>query len=290
VLPGLDEIFALADLREKADSGQYDLIVVDCAPTAETIRLLSLPDVLAWYMDRAFPVTRRLNKVVAPVVSRLSSLPVASDSVFTAAERFYERIDGVRELLRDGEVTSARLVVNPERMVVAEARRTFTYLSMFGYEVDAVVSNRLLPEDITDPWFDRWRSIQAEQQEEIRDTFAPVPVLGAPLADDELLGPEALTAFGENLYGGTDPTTHRHRGRPLRVKDDGDTVRLILDLPFAEAGEVDVARRGDELQITVGPYRRPVALPDSLRRREVVAAGFDSGTLTVTFAEAAQDA
>jgi arsenite-transporting ATPase len=145
VVPGLDEIFALTDIKQYATSGEWDVVVVDCAPTAETIRFLSLPDVLARYMERLFPVGRRVNKVVSPVLSRLTSLPVAGDDVFAATNRFYERLEGVREILTDPERTSVRLVVNPERIVIAEARRTYTYLSLFGYRVDAVVANGCCP-------------------------------------------------------------------------------------------------------------------------------------------------
>ena len=153
VFPGLDEVFSLSDIKTYADSGEWDVIVVDCAPTAETIRFLSLPDILSWYMTRVFPASRRLNKVVSPLLSRVTNLPVAGDEVFGSARRFYDRLDGVRELLTDTERTSVRLVVNPERMVIAEARRTATYLALFGYGVDAVIANRLLPDTITDPWF-----------------------------------------------------------------------------------------------------------------------------------------
>jgi arsenite-transporting ATPase len=283
VLPGLEEVFALSDLHDLAEDGSWDTLVVDCAPTAETIRLLSLPEVLSWYMDRAFPATRRLNRVVGPVVAKVSSLPVAGDEVFAAGHRFYERIDGVRELLADGATTTARLVVNPERMVVAEARRTHTYLSLFGYRVDAVVANRLLPDGIVDPWFDRWKAVHAEQLDEIERAFSPLPVIEAELADEELLGVPALSAFGRALYGTEDPTETMHEGTPMRLKRDGGWVRLELDLPGAERGSVGVGRRGDELMVTVGPYRRAVMLPDSLRRRTVRTAGLDDGRLVVTF-------
>ncbi|MBV9952858.1 MAG: ArsA family ATPase, partial [Acidimicrobiia bacterium] len=157
VFPGLDEVFSLSDIKSYADSGEWDVIVVDCAPTAETIRFLSLPDILSWYMARVFPASRRLNKVVSPFLSKVTSLPVAGDEVFGSARRFYDRLDGVRELLTDTARTSVRLVVNPERMVIAEARRTATYLSLFGYRVDAVIANRLLPESVSDPWFAAWK-------------------------------------------------------------------------------------------------------------------------------------
>src|SRR5262245_31924566 len=182
VIPGLDEVFALADIKAFADSGAYDLVVVDCAPTAETLRLLSLPDVLGWYMQRVFPAQRNVTKAVRPLLARMVSMPLAGERVFDAVRDFYARLDGVRDVLTDGEVTSARLVVNAERMVVAEARRTYTYLSLFGYHVDAVIANRLLPDAVVDPWFAEWKRVQADQLAEIEAAFAPVPVLSADLA------------------------------------------------------------------------------------------------------------
>src|SRR4051812_9264286 len=182
VLPGLDEVFALADIREHADSGEWDVVVVDCAPTAETLRLLSLPEILAWYMERVFPTARNVNKVLSPVLGRVTQLPVAGDDVFGALSRFYARLAGVRELLTDERRTSVRLVVNPERMVIAEAKRTYTYLSLFGYRADAVVANRLLPDEVTDPWFDAWKVAQREHLEVIEQGFSPVPILRVELA------------------------------------------------------------------------------------------------------------
>src|SRR5690348_6047882 len=205
VVPGLDEVFALADIKAFAASGDFDVVVVDCAPTAETIRLLSLPDVLGWYMDRVFDTQRRITRMARPMVARLTNLPVAGDAVFGAIRRFYERLDGVRDLLADGAITSARLVVNPERMVVAEARRTYTYLAMFGYHVDAVVANRMLPDAVDDPWFARWKESQSAHLEVIKDAFSPLPVLSAELAGNEVVGCEHLAVFGKHLYLDCDP-------------------------------------------------------------------------------------
>ena len=162
VLPGLDEVFALGDLRDHLESGLWDVIVVDCAPTAETLRLLTLPEVLSWWMDRLFPLSRQVSRLVGPALSRSTSLPVPDVSVFDALQRFYDRIDAVRKVLNDPTQTTVRLVVNPERMVIAEARRTYTYLSLFGYQVDAVIANRMLPDEITDPWFDAWKKSACE--------------------------------------------------------------------------------------------------------------------------------
>lgn len=283
VLPGLDEVFALADIRRHAEDGQWDVVVVDCAPTAETLRLLSLPEVLSWAMERLFPMGRAVNRVVSPILSRVSRLPVADDSVFAATERFYAELDGVKELLTDPARTSVRLVVNPERMVIAEARRTHTYLSLFGYGVDAVVANRLLPEEVVDPWFKAWKEAHAEHLATIEEGFAPVPVLRAELAPEELVGVERLRAFGDALYGDGDPSVRLHDGTPFDVTTDGEDLVLRLALPGAVHDDLDLGCRDGELLVRVGAYRRTMVLPDSLKRREIADARLDDGVLTVRF-------
>ncbi|MDE0805737.1 MAG: ArsA family ATPase, partial [Acidimicrobiales bacterium] len=284
VVPGLDEIFALTDIKRYAASGEWDVIVVDCAPTAETIRLLSLPAVLSWWMERLFPMGRRVNKVVSPMLGQVTGLPVPGDDVFGAVERFYERLDGVKEILTDESVTSARLVVNPERMVVAEARRTYTYLSLFGYGVDAVIANRLLPDEIDDPWFAAWKQRHLEHLETIEEGFAPLPILRAELAPHELVGVDHLRSFGAELYGDTDPADRLAEVTPLTLErsDAGDT--LVIDLPFTDKDELALGRRRDELLVRVGPYRRAVLLPDTLRSRSVSDAALRDGALRVLFA------
>jgi arsenite/tail-anchored protein-transporting ATPase len=286
VVPGLDEIFALTDIKRYAASGEWDTIVVDCAPTAETIRLLSLPGVLAWWMERLFPMGRRVNKVVSPLLGSVTNLPMPGDDVFGAVERFYDRLDGVKELLTDRTITTARLVVNPERVVVAEARRTFTYLSLFGYSVDAVIANRLLPDAVSDPWFEDWKQRHLDHLATIEEGFAPVPVLRAELTPHELVGVDRLREFGRTLYGDEDPARHHADVSPLQLERTGAGDVLSVDLPFTDRDELSLGRREDELLVRVGPYRRSILLPDSLRRRKVVDAALRDGALRVTFAPA----
>jgi arsenite-transporting ATPase len=283
LLPGLEEVFALADLKAYVESGDWDVVVVDCGPTAETIRLLSLPDVLEWYMTRLFPLGRRVNRVLAPVVARMTSLPVAGDRVFRAVQSFYDRLDGVKDLLTDPEVTSVRLVVNPEQMVIAESRRTFTYLNLFGYHTDAVVANRLLPAAVDDPWFERWRSRQAEHLATLEEGFAPLPILTVSLARSEVVGVEALREFAAELYGDRAASESQHHGETLSVVRAGGEWRLRLPLPFTDRDDVDLGRVGAELLVRVGPYRRAIVLPDTLRRRTIEGATFHDGVLEVTF-------
>lgn len=286
VLPGLDEVFSLADIRRFVDDEVWDTVVVDCAPTAETLRLLSLPDVLARYMDRVFPMGRRVSRLVNPVLRQLSSLPVADDGVFDAGQRFYLQLEHVKEMLTDSARSSIRLVVNPEKMVIAEARRTYTYLSMFGYAVDAVIANRLLPDEVVDPWFDKWRKLQAEHIGTIESGFAPLPVLRARLAEDEVVGLERLRDLAGEIYGTTDPASLLHEGEPLAIERVDGGYELILDLPFACRDDLDLGRRRDELLLRVGQHRRALLLPDSLRRREVASASLRDGRLRVRFEDA----
>jgi len=283
VVPGLDEVFALADIKAFATSGDYDVVVVDCAPTAETIRLLSLPDVLGWYMEKIFDTQRRLTRLARPVVQRMTGVPIAGDGVFSAMRRFYDRLDGVRDILTDGAVTSARIVVNPERIVVAEARRTFTYLSLFGYHVDSVVVNRVLPADLDVPWFAQWKASQAAQLEEITGAFAPLPLLVAELASDEVVGWDSLLTFAKGLYGETDATDRLSDSEPFRVEGSGDALCLSLRLPDTTGADVQLSRADDELILTLGPLRRAIVLPDSLARRSVAGARFVDGRLVIEF-------
>jgi len=213
----------------------------------------------------------------------VTSLPIAGDEVFDATRRFYDRLDGVREILTEGDQASVRLVVNPERMVIAEARRLSTYLSLFGYRVDAVIANRLLPDAITDPWFKAWKDTHAEHLTAIEEGFAPLPVLRAELAPEELVGVERLRSFADLLYGDLDPAALLHRGEPLRVERRDEDFVLSLELPFADQDELDLGRVEDELLVRVGPYRRSIVLPDSLRRRSIAGARMVGDRLEVTF-------
>ncbi|MCH8991275.1 MAG: ArsA family ATPase [Acidobacteria bacterium] len=283
VFPGMDELFSLATVRDHVSSGNYDVIVVDCAPTAETLRLLSLPDVMSWYMDKLFPVSKQVAKVVRPVLSRMSSLPIADDKVFDTVAMFYDRLDGIREILSDPNITTARLVMNPEKMVIAEAKRTYTYLALFGYAVDSAIVNRVLPEAVTDPYFAQWRQIQKGHLEDVAEAFADVDIRQLRLFDEEMIGIDRLRVVGEELYGDVDPTDRLSQGRPFRIEDEGDDVVLIVGMPFAERDELDLVRHDHELIVTVGQYRRSIALPDSLKRRHVQRASLVDGELRVTF-------
>jgi arsenite/tail-anchored protein-transporting ATPase len=285
LLPGLDELFALIDLRAQVRSGRYDLIVVDCAPTAETLRLLSLPDALRWYVDRVLGPGRRLARAMRPLqrARGAAGLPVPEDEVFGAVDRVHADLAAVHALLQDPSRSSVRLVVNAERLVVAETQRTATSLGLFGYGIDAVVVNRLLPDAITDPYLARWKQRQAGHLATVREAFEPTPVLTAPLFDDELEGVDGLARLGDAVYRDLDETAVLGANRPMSVVADGEDRLLRLALPFAARDDVDLARRGSDLHLSVAGVRRTVALPAALQRREVGGARFVDGHLEVRF-------
>jgi arsenite-transporting ATPase len=283
VFPGMDELFALLEVNRHARSGDYDVVVVDCAPTAETLRLLSLPEVLSWYFEKILPTERRIMKAARPLLSRLTDLPLPEDEVFIAAQSVFESIDEVKELMSQSEVTSARLVVNPEKMVIDEARRTYSYLGLFGYGVDGVVVNRVLPDLVSDPYFERWRAIQKGHLDEIEDAFADVPRLRLRLFDDEMVGVDRLRLMAKELYGETDPVFDFEATSPFRITEADGSVTMELDLPLVEKSDLDVYRHGRELYIRLGPYRRSFILPDALHRREVTRARLEGSKLQVTF-------
>ena len=283
VLPGLDEIFALIDVKNHVESGNYDVIVVDCAPTAETLRLLSLPEIMNWYIDRIFPVQRRAVKAVRPILTRTTSLPIAGDAVFAAVERLHRNLESVHEILTDEKVSSVRLVVNPEKMVISEARRTYTYLGLFGYRVDAVVVNRIIPADVTDPYFGKWKDIQAEHLATVHESFEPVPILEARLFDREMIGVPLLEEMADEVYRGLDALAVLYHDDPIRVKRRGSGYVLTLRLPFVSRDDMDVHRRGDELYVRVGSYKRNLVLPQSLKRMMVREAHFAGDHLEILF-------
>jgi arsenite/tail-anchored protein-transporting ATPase len=257
--------------------------VVDCAPTAETLRLLSLPHALGWYLERVFPLQRKVATVVRPVLGRVTTMPLPQDRFLGAVERLHTTLGAVRALLADGERTSVRLVTNPEKIVIAEAQRTFTHLSLFGYHVDAVIVNRLLPDAVTDPYFAGWKEAQRGHLETVRSAFAGLPVLTAPLFDAEPVGVARLAPLADALYTDCDPAAVLHADAPLRVERVPEGFRLAIALPFVDRRDLDVFRRGDELYVKVGASTRTLVLPAALQRCTVAGAGMRDGRLEVRF-------
>ena len=282
VVPGAEEVLALLEVRDQVRTGPWDLVVLDCAPTAETLRLLALPDALSGYLGKALTPERRVARALRPVLGR-GGVPMPGDPVLDALARLEAELADVREVLA-APTTSVRLVLTPEAVVVAEARRTLTSLALYGYVVDGVVANRVVP-DGDDPWRAAWAAAQATQLDDVKASFAPAPVLVCGFAPAEPVGTEALAALADSLYAGVgvDWLDVADHAPAMRVEPSGREFVLALALPLASRSDLDLARRGDELVVTVGPHRRVIALPSVLRRCTVVGAALREGELRVRF-------
>ena len=292
VVPGLEELLALRSIGDHLDE-PWDAVVVDCAPTAETVRLLALPSTLRYYIDRALPTHRRLVRSVAPVLRRSASMPPAPVGVLDALLTLADELGGLHTTLTDPDVTSIRLVTTPESMVVAETRRVWSYLGLFDYPVDSVVVNRVVPSDpdtSTDPWLDRVRRAQEPNLVDIDRIFDNLGRARAPILPAEVVGVERLRAFGIELYGDRDPLAWP--GRPVRVNGAPDHMvspdeqTVTMTIPGALSDEVEVARAGSVLLVTIGPYRRSLVLPAHLQGRRATGARVSDGRLEVEFAGA----
>jgi arsenite-transporting ATPase len=283
VFPGLEELVALRAVREVEAMGSYDVCVVDCAPTGSTLRLLRFPDVLRWFMENFFDVKRRAARFVRPVAKRLGAgALVAPDSVFDAVERLYREIEDVRQILLDEERTSARLVVNPARVVVDETRRSFAYLSLYGVATDAVLVNRVLPEEAAGGYFARWAERERRELSEIASSF-PVPLFQAPLLAQEPIGVDALRSLARRLYGERDPAQRFATGRPIRLEKRDGRTRLEIELVNVVREDLDVSALGDELLVRVRDAQRRIALPASVAGRPIDSVRLERGVLAIEF-------
>jgi arsenite/tail-anchored protein-transporting ATPase len=281
VLPGAEEVLALLELRRQVS--QWDVVVVDCAPTAETLRLLALPEALNWYMDRVFPVERRVIRSLRPVLSHLAGVPMPPDRVFAAVERLHTELSEVRRLLVDPAITSVRLVLTPEAVVVAEARRTFTSLAMHGYRVDGIVANRVFPAR-DDEFVAGWAAAQQQQLDGIAASFGALPLWQSPYRSAEPVGLIALSELAADVYGTGDPLVVTETPEPMTLERvSTDEYVLGVALPFADKREIDLVRKDDELVLTVGSHRRVLALPSVLTRCVVDGAGLRDGRLRIRF-------
>jgi arsenite/tail-anchored protein-transporting ATPase len=286
VLPGMDELANLLWINRHRESGRFDVIIVDAAPTGETLRLLSFPDVMRWWMQRIFPIQRRAMGLARPLIGTFIDMPLPSDKVYDSVERLFAQLDKLHAMLVDRTLTSVRLVLNPEKMVVSEAQRTSTYFHLFGYPMDLVVANRVLPAEVSDPYFQHWKETQTRYLKRVEEGFSPVPIKQVPLFEDEVVGLDRLRQMAHALYQQDDPSQIYYSGssQVLEGLADGG-FRLTIPLPFATKGEVHLRQTGDELFVHVGAHRRHVILPRALVGLSATRAKLDepNAVLTVDF-------
>jgi len=285
VLPGMNELVGLLYICRYHDGGQYDVLIVDCAPTGETLRLLSFPETARWYMQRIFPLERRAFSVLNPLLKPILRMPLPDEKVFDSVEFLFKQIERMRDILTNPQISSVRLVVNPEKMVIKETQRTFTYINLYGYFTDVVTCNRLIPEEVNDPYFSYWKENQKEYYKLIEECFSPLPILRVPLMDREVVGLEMLRAMAQALYGDGDPTKHYFQGRPQEIEHVDGSYILKMFLPLVSKEEISVTQNGDELVIQAGHYRRNVLLPHALTGLPVIEAKLEGNELKLKFEE-----
>jgi arsenite/tail-anchored protein-transporting ATPase len=284
VLPGMDELGNLLWIADHVESGEYDVVVVDAAPTGETLRLLSLPEASRWWIERIAPIGRRVSRIGRPMLERMIGVPMPRDEVFAAAERLLARLDKVHRLLADPEQSSVRIVLALEKMSIVEAQRSFTYFHLFGYPSDLVIGNRVLPAGLDgDGSFGGLRQTQQRYLPEVEAQFAPVPVRTAPQFDREMIGSERLLEIGHALFGKDDPTSFFYRGRPYQLRVENGRHVLEVALPFASKDSVQLSRNGDEMLLQVGGSRRTLVLPRALVDSPTRSAKMEDGILRVEF-------
>jgi arsenite-transporting ATPase len=282
IFPGMEELSALMYVNQYRKTSQFDVVVLDCAPTAESLRFISLPTTLDWYMKHVFTFERRLLKAIRPIANRVAPVEMPPDSYFDNIKDLFGKIEGIDSVLEDSTTTSVRLVTNAEKMVLRETQRAFVYFSLHGLTVDTVIVNRLFPVEIHDEFFEKWRELQGRALAEIEAWFAPIPVARVPLFRNEVLGLERLAELAAVLYGDThDPAEVTRTERPYSFVRNNGAYQVRLRLPFAQKGEIGLFKKDDELIIEVGTLRRHIGLPTSMSTLEPASARLDGDVLVV---------
>jgi arsenite-transporting ATPase len=282
VPPGMDELFSLLQIKRHHEEGRFAAVIVDCAPTGETLRLLSFPDGARWWLEKVFPARGALLAAARPIASALLDVTLPGEAVIEDVERLVRNLIAMNEILRDHERVSVRLVMTPDRMVIDEARRTFTYLNLYGYLTDAVVVNRVFPEEVGD-YFGAWRERQQAHLADVEAAFSPVPVLRAPYFEEEVMGDAMLDRLGEAAFAGREAAALLHHGLTQELVVGDGEAHLRLDLPFARKGEVSLKKIGLELVVRVDGHKRTLMLPPGLGDFRPAGATLEDGSLLVTF-------
>ncbi|GAC1459038.1 MAG: TRC40/GET3/ArsA family transport-energizing ATPase [Chamaesiphon sp.] len=291
ILPGMDEIFGLVRMKRHYDEGEFDVLIIDSAPTGTALRLLSLPEVSGWYMRRFYKplqqVSVALRPLVEPFFRPIAGFSLPDKEVMNAPYEFYQQIEALEKILTDNTVTSVRLVTNPEKMVIKESLRAHAYLSLYNVGTDLIIANRIIPDEVTDPFFQRWKENQQQYRQEIHENFSPLPVKEVPLYSQEMCGLEALERLKETLYGEEDPTQVYYRETTMRIVQEKNQYSLEIYLPGVPKDNIQLSKSGDELNIRIGNHRRNLVLPQALAALQTAGAKMENAYLKIRFADAA---
>jgi arsenite-transporting ATPase len=283
LFPGMEELFSLMKIRNYSLTEEYEVVIVDCAPTADTLRLLSAPEITHWYLKHIFPIQRTAAKAVRPVAKKMLPFPFPEDEVFSAMKNLSTQLAEMKEILVDNRKTSIRLVVNPEKMVIKESQRAFTFFSLFGYTVDMVIVNRVLPKQVKDIYFKKWKAIQEFYIQMIHESFSPLPINNLELFDQEVVGKILLNKIAKRIYDTKDPTQFFYSENPIRIEKVKDGFDMLLKLPFVKKTDLDLLQDGEELYIRAGNYKRTILVPHTLLNHAIGEAKFEEEKLRIRF-------
>lgn len=284
VFPGFDELMSLLKIKDIHDEGIYDVLIVDCAPTGETMSLLKFPDLFKWWMEKLFPIKRKGAKIAGPIIQATVKVPMPSDETFDEIERLYDRIDQLHQLMMNKEAVSIRIVTTPEKIVVKEAKRSFSYLHLFDYNVDCIIINRIFSEASLCGYFEKWAQIQKDSIRDITDSFKGIPVFKLELLNCELRRLDILNTIAQQLYRKTDPQKVLFNEKIFSVEKDQDGYILAINMPFVDKKELKLSQKGDEITISIKNERRCLVLPAKLQPMEITGAKYEDGRLNLHFA------
>jgi arsenite-transporting ATPase len=283
VFPGMEEVSLLLYINQYVQNNEFDVVLLDCAPTGESIRFISIPTTLEWYMKKIFKMERLLAKYVGPVARRVVDFPLPDDDYFNAIEVLFNRLKGVDQILMDPEITTVRLVSNPEKVVLKETQRAFMYFCLYKMNIDAVIMNRILPEKITDDYFKDWMKGQKHHLEQAHEFFNPIPIFAVNLFDGEVLGYDNLKRLADQIYGKHNPLERFYKEEPYRIDKVNGHYHLTLKLPFISKKDVELNKSFDELIVRIGSQKRHILLPRHVAAYNVINAKLDNHYLNIIF-------
>ena len=283
ILPGMEEVSLLLYINQYVQRKKFEVIILDCAPTGESLRFISIPTTLEWYMSKVFKMERTLVKIARPIAKRIYNVPLPGDDYFETLEKLFTRLKGVDQILTDPQCTTVRLVTNPEKIVLKETQRAYMYFCLYRMHIDAIVMNRIFPEGVRDAYFSEWKKNQETYRKKAEEYFSPLPILSVPLFREEVLGYEQLKRMAEEVYAGKNPLDHFYSGELYRLEKKDGAYRLLLKLPFASKEDIVLNTFAEELSIRLGGYKRLIPLPRPVAGARSVRAKMDGDTLQITF-------
>lgn len=283
IFPGMEEISLLLYINRYVREKTYDVIILDCAPTGESIRFISFPTTLEWYMKKLFKMERSIARIVRPVAKRVYDVPLPDDDYFKAVEYLFNRLQGVDKILVDPNMTTVRLITNPEKIVLKETQRAFMYFCLFKMNIDGIIMNRILPENVTDSYFSFWKKSQKQYLEKAKEYFSPIPIFSVPLFKEEVLGYERLRTLGDQIYEGKNPLERFFEGEPYKLIKEKGEYRLLIKLPFIEKKNIELNKFADELIVRLGGFKRHLLLPRQVAASKSVKAKLIDDHLCISF-------